>query len=44
MDHATFDEPVQAPSGITDVWVAGEAVVAAGAVTGHLPGRVLGRG
>lgn len=43
-DHATFEEPVQAPTGITDVWVAGEAVIAGGAVTGRLPGRVLGRG
>lgn len=44
MDHARFEEPLQAPSGITDVWVAGEAVVAAGEVTGRLPGCVLGRG
>jgi N-acyl-D-amino-acid deacylase len=44
MDHASFEEPVQAPSGITDVWVAGEAVITAGEVTGRLPGRVLGRG
>lgn len=43
-DHATFEEPVQAPAGITDVWVAGEAVITDGAVTGRLPGRVLGRG
>ena len=41
-DRATFDDPVRMPHGITDVWVAGEAVVADGAVTGRLPGRVLG--
>ena len=43
-DHATFEDPVQAPSGITDVWVAGEAVVSGGTVTGRLPGKVLARG
>ncbi|MCB8881016.1 D-aminoacylase [Acidisoma cellulosilytica] len=43
-DHASFEEPVQAPSGISDVWVAGQAVVAAGQITGRLPGKVLGRG
>ncbi len=42
IDRATFADPVQMPQGITDVWVAGEAVVASGIVTGHLPGRVLG--
>jgi N-acyl-D-amino-acid deacylase len=42
VDRATFADPVQMPHGITDVWVAGEAVVEAGAVTGRLPGRVLG--
>ncbi|HEX3983864.1 MAG TPA: D-aminoacylase [Acidisoma sp.] len=43
-DHASFEEPVQAPTGISDVWVAGEPVVANGCITGRLPGRVLGRG
>ena len=43
-DHATFEEPVQSPSGITDVWVAGEMVVAACVITGRRPGKVLGRG
>jgi N-acyl-D-amino-acid deacylase len=43
-DHASFEDPVQAPTGIADVWVAGQAVVAAGQVTGRLPGKVLGRG
>ncbi len=42
VDRATFADPVQMPHGITDVWVAGEAVVEDGAVTGRLPGRVLG--
>ncbi len=42
VDRATFADPVQMPHGITDVWVAGEAVVEGGAVTGRLPGRVLG--
>lgn len=43
-DHASFEEPVQAPSGISDVWVAGEAVVAGGSITGRRPGKVIGRG
>ncbi len=43
-DHATFEEPVQAPSGISDVWVAGQPVLARGAITGLRPGKVLGRG
>lgn len=42
IDRATFADPVQMPHGIGDVWVAGEAVVADGTVTGLLPGRVLG--
>lgn len=41
-DRATFEDPVRLPRGITDVWVAGEAVVEDGVVTGRLPGRVLG--
>jgi N-acyl-D-amino-acid deacylase len=43
-DHASFEEPVQAPSGISDVWVAGQAVLANGRITGRRPGTVLGRG
>lgn len=43
-DHASFEEPAQAPSGITDVWVAGQPVVAKGKTTGLRPGKVLGRG
>jgi N-acyl-D-amino-acid deacylase len=41
-DRATFEDPVRQPHGISDVWVAGQAVVAGGVVTGRLPGRVLG--
>ena len=41
-DRATFEDPVQSPSGITHVWVAGEAVVADSHVTGARPGRVIG--
>jgi N-acyl-D-amino-acid deacylase len=41
-DRATFEAPSQTPSGITDVWVAGQAVVAGGKTTGARPGKVLG--
>jgi N-acyl-D-amino-acid deacylase len=41
-DRATFEEPAQMPAGITDVWVAGQAVVAEGKTTGARPGKVLG--
>ena len=41
-DRATFDEPTELASGVRQVWVAGEAVVADGRVTGRRPGRVLG--
>jgi N-acyl-D-amino-acid deacylase len=43
-DHASFEEPVQAPSGISDAWVAGQPVLARGEITGLRPGKVLGRG
>ncbi|MBW4021538.1 MAG: D-aminoacylase [Proteobacteria bacterium] len=43
-DRATFEEPAQTPAGITDVWVAGQAVVAQGKTTGARPGRVLRHG
>ncbi len=43
-DHASFEEPAQTPSGITDVWVAGQPVVAEGKTTGLRPGKVLGQG
>jgi N-acyl-D-amino-acid deacylase len=42
-DRATFEEPAQAPAGITDVWVAGQAVVAQGKTTGARPGKVLAK-
>jgi N-acyl-D-amino-acid deacylase len=42
-DRATFFEPHQYAAGIDYVFVRGEAVVAAGELTGALPGRVLGR-
>jgi N-acyl-D-amino-acid deacylase len=40
-DRATFDSPTELPTGIRNVWVAGEAIVAKGQVTGQRPGRVL---
>jgi N-acyl-D-amino-acid deacylase len=41
-DRATFDSPTELPSGVRNVWVAGEPIVAGGQVTGRRPGRVLG--
>jgi N-acyl-D-amino-acid deacylase len=41
-DRATFDSPTELPTGIRNVWVGGEAIVANGQVTGQRPGRVLG--
>lgn len=41
-DRATFDNPTELAAGVHHVWVAGEAVVAAGRSTGRRPGRVLG--
>jgi N-acyl-D-amino-acid deacylase len=41
-DRATFDAPTELPSGIKNVWVAGEAIVQDGQATGRRPGRVLG--
>ncbi|MEE6287875.1 D-aminoacylase [Georgenia sp. MJ173] len=43
IDRATFTDPAQAPLGIDTVIVNGQVVVADGAVTGALPGRVLRR-
>ena len=40
-DHASFENPTRMPSGITDVWVNGGAVIRAGNQTGLRPGRVL---
>lgn len=42
-DQATFESPTELATGIATVWVAGEAVVADGRVTGRHPGRVLGQ-
>ena len=41
IDTATYERPYSYPVGIDYVWVNGEAVVAAGAPTGALPGHVL---
>jgi len=41
IDHATFADPHQFASGVQHVFVAGEAVLRDGAVTGARPGRVL---
>jgi N-acyl-D-amino-acid deacylase len=43
-DQATFDTPTRLPSGVEQVWVAGEAIVEKGQSTGRRPGRVLGQG
>ena len=40
-DRATFEDPLQFPVGIRDVFVAGEAVVRDGVVTGARPGKVV---
>ena len=40
-DRATFDLPTELPAGVCHVWVAGEAIVADGRITGRRPGRVL---
>ena len=41
-DHAAFDAPAELPTGVCHVWVAGEAIVSDGRVTGRRPGRLLG--
>jgi N-acyl-D-amino-acid deacylase len=41
-DRATFDSPTELPTGVCHVWVAGEAIVSDGHVTGRRPGRVVG--
>ena len=40
-DRATFDDPVQLATGVSHVFVNGEAVVADGRPTGRLPGRMI---
>jgi N-acyl-D-amino-acid deacylase len=41
-DRATFDEPSELATDVRHVWVAGEAIVDYGQITGRCPGRVLG--
>jgi len=41
VDHATYERPFQAPTGIAHVYVNGTAVLRDGAYTGARPGRVL---
>jgi N-acyl-D-amino-acid deacylase len=41
-DCATFDSPTELATGVRHVWVAGEAIVADGHITGRRPGRMLG--
>jgi dihydroorotase/N-acyl-D-amino-acid deacylase len=40
-DHATYDEPHQLSTGVSQVWVNGVQVVRDGAHTGAMPGRVV---
>ncbi len=42
-DHATFENSTQMPSGISHVFVNGQAVIAAGKPTGNRAGKVLRR-
>jgi N-acyl-D-amino-acid deacylase len=41
VDTATYEEPARSPDGVLGVWVAGEAVVRDGRVTGARPAGVL---
>jgi N-acyl-D-amino-acid deacylase len=41
VDNATYERPKRSPDGVLGVWVAGERVVADGALTGARPGGVL---
>ena len=41
VDKATYEDPKRSPDGVLGVWVAGERVVADGALTGARPGGVL---
>ena len=43
IDHATFDKPQQLSTGVTHLYVNGQAVVSDGAHTGATPGKVLRR-
>ena len=44
IDKATFEEPHQYAEGLHHVFVAGEAVLLSGEMTGRRPGRVLRSG
>ncbi len=41
IDHASFEEPHQFSTGVTEVFVNGEAVLRAGELTGATPGRIV---
>jgi N-acyl-D-amino-acid deacylase len=41
VDTATYEDPKRSPDGVVGVWVAGEAVVREGRVTGATPAGVL---
>lgn len=43
-EEATWTRPCQLASGVRDVWINGQHVVANGALTGRRPGRVLRHG
>ena len=40
-DHATFDDPLQFATGVSDVWVNGMQVLKSGDHTGVFPGRFV---
>jgi len=40
-DHATFQQPHQYATGVSDVWVNGRAVLSKGNPTGTTPGRFV---
>jgi N-acyl-D-amino-acid deacylase len=40
-DHATFQQPHQYATGVSDVWVNGRAVLSKGNPTGATPGRFV---
>jgi len=42
-DHATFENPRQLATGVSEVWVNGVEVVHSGEHTGAKPGRVVKR-
>jgi N-acyl-D-amino-acid deacylase len=41
LDHATYDQPMQYATGVSDVWVNGVQVLRDGEHTGATPGRVV---